>query len=81
MPQILTDWAVTLATLIQTYRDEHTAAPQFGYKSKLTKQYVESKYQVKMDFLDNLMEMRILCDDDAVTTKIDALVTRYEKQR
>ena len=47
----------------------------------MTKQQVQSKYQVKMEFIDNLMELRILCDDDATTAKIDALVTRYEKQR
>ena len=47
----------------------------------MTKQQVQSKYQVKMEFIDNLMELRILCDDQAVTDKIDALVTRYEKQR
>ena len=78
---ILTDWAVTLSTLVSTYREEHTAAPTYGYRSRMTKQQVQSKYQVKMEFIDNLMEIRILCDDDATTAKIDALVTRYEKQR
>ena len=81
MEQILNDWAQQLALLIQSYRDEHIAAPQFGYKSRLTKNYVQSKYQVKMDFLDNLIELGILCDDPETTKKIDALVARYEKQK
>ena len=81
MEQILNDWANHLALLIQSYRDQHTAAPTYGYRSRMTKQQVQSKYQVKMEFIDNLMELRILCDDDATTAKIDALVTRYEKQR
>ena len=78
---ILTDWATALSTLVQTYREDHTAAPTYGYRSRMTKQQVQSKYQVKMEFIDNLMELRILCDDDVTTGKIDALVTRYEKQR
>ncbi len=78
---ILQDWATALSTLVQTYREDHTAAPTYGYRSRMTKQQVQSKYQVKMEFIDNLMELRILCDDQAVTDKIDALVTRYEKQR
>ena len=78
---ILTDWATALSTLVATYREDHTAAPTFGYKSKLTKNWINSKYNVKMEFLDNLTEMSILCDDQAVTDKIDALITRYEKQR
>jgi hypothetical protein len=81
MSAILTDWDTKLAELVSNYREAHTNAPQFGYKSRLTKQYINSKYQIKMDFLDNLMEMSILCDDDAVTAKIDALIQRYEKQR
>ena len=78
---ILTDWAVTLSTLVSTYREEHTAAPTYGYKSRLTKNYVNSKYNVKMEFLDNLVELGILCDDPEVTKKIDALIARYEKQK
>ena len=78
---ILQDWATALSTLVSTYREEHTAAPTYGYRSKLTRQQVQSKYQIKMEFLDNLMEMSILCDDDVVTVKIDALIAKYEKQR
>ena len=78
---ILTDWAVTLMTLVTTYREDHIAAPTYGYRSKLTRQQVQSKYQIKMEFLDNLMEMSILCDDNETTSKIDALIAKYEKQR
>ena len=34
-----------------------------------------------MEFLDNLMELSILCDDVDTTAKIDALIAKYEKQR
>ena len=78
---ILTDWAVTLMDLVTTYREDHIAAPTYGYRSKLTRQQVQSKYQIKMEFLDNLMEMSILCDDNETTSKIDALIAKYEKQR
>ena len=78
---ILQDWAVTLMTLVTTYREDHIAAPTYGYRSKLTRQQVQSKYQIKMEFLDNLMELSILCDDEATTGKIDALIAKYEKQR
>ena len=81
MPTILQDWAVSLQTLVTTYREDHIAAPTYGYRSKLTRQQVQSKYQIKMEFLDNLMEMSILCDDDIVSGKIDALIAKYEKQR
>ena len=78
---ILQDWAVTLMTLVTTYREDHIAAPTYGYRSKLTRQQVQSKYQIKMEFLDNLMELSILCDDVDTTAKIDALIAKYEKQR
>ena len=78
---ILQDWAVTLMTLVTTYREDHIAAPTYGYRSKLTRQQVQSKYQIKMEFLDNLMELSILCDDEVTTGKINALIAKYEKQR
>ena len=78
---ILNDWPAELMALVKNYREEHTDAPTYGYKSRLTKQYVNSKYQVKMDFLDNLLELGILCDDTETTTKISALIAKYEKQR
>ena len=81
MEPILSDWPQQLSLLIQTYRDEHTAAPTYGYKSRMTKNNVQSKHQIKMDFLDNLVELGILCDCPETTKKIDALVTKYEKQR
>ena len=78
---ILNDWSTELIELIKNYRRDHTDAPTYGYKSKMTKQYVQGKYGVKMEFLDNLTEMGILCDDKDTSDKINALVTRYEKQR
>ena len=78
---ILNDWSTELIELIKNYRRDHTDAPTYGYKSKLTKQFVQGKYGVKMDFLDNLTEMGILCDDPDTSTKISALITKYEKQR
>ena len=78
---ILNDWSTELIELIKNYRQDHIDAPTYGYKSKMTKQYVQGKYGVKMEFLDNLTEMGILCDDDETSTKISALITRYEKQR
>ena len=78
---ILNDWPVELQTLIKDYRRDHNDAPTYGYKSKLTKQFVQGKYGVKMEFLDNLTEMAILCDDPETSTKISALITKYEKQR
>ena len=78
---ILNDWPAELMELVKKYREEHTDAPTYGYKSRLTKQYVNSKYQVKMDFLDNLLELGILCDDTETSTKISALIAKYEKQR
>ena len=78
---ILNDWKPELIELIKNYRQDHIDAPTYGYKSKMTKQYVQGKYGVKMEFLDNLTEMGILCDDKDTSDKINALVTRYEKQR
>ena len=72
------DWLKELTEMIKDYHDKHQAAPRFGSYSKLMKKKIASKAQVQSAFLDNLLEMQILCDDDVVTEKIEALVEKYE---
>lgn len=78
---IVIDWAERFMSLVDLYHDQHNAAPQYSYKSRITKTKVLSKYSIKMEFIDNLTEMAILCDDQAVNDKIDKLIQKYEKQR
>ena len=72
------NWLAELTEMIKNYHDQHQAAPRFGSYSKLMKKKIASKAQVQSAFLDNLLEMQILCDDPAVIEKIDALIHKYE---
>ena len=72
------NWLEALTQMITDYHEQHQAAPRFGSYSKLLKKKIPSKAQVQSAFLDNLLEMQILCDDSNVTEKIDALIHKYE---
>ena len=67
------NWLAELTEMIKNYHDQHQAAPRFGSYSKLMKKKIASKAQVQSAFLDNLLEMQILCDDDVVTERLKHL--------
>jgi len=73
------DWAERFMSLIDLYHEQHNAAPMYSYKSRITKTKVLSKYSIKMEFIDNLTEMSVLCDDAEVNGKIDKLIQKYER--
>ena len=69
-----------LMKLINNYSEQYHNAPRFGGYSKLLRKKIESKSQVQAAFLDNLLEVQILCDDPVTTDKIDKLISKYENR-
>ena len=56
----------------------YEAAPQFGYRSRLSKKKIEGRYNVKCAFVDSLTMLSIVCDKE--TRKyIDEVISRMEK--
>ena len=45
---------------IKLFKEQYRAAPSYQYKSRNTGQKVQSKYGIKMDFIDHLQELQIL---------------------
>ena len=67
-----------LTDLCKEYKlDYQSAAPGFQSWSRTLKKNIPGKTQLRNAFIDNLNEYKILCDDESVCAKIEAMLKKY----
>ena len=67
-----------LKQLLKEYKEDYiNAAPGYQSWSKTLKRNIPGKTQLRNAFIDNLNEYKILCDDESVCAKIEAMLKKY----
>ena len=67
-----------LDKLIDEFREAYVDAPLYGGYSRTLKRKIDSKQQVKMAFIENLLMLSNLTIDEKVSSKIHTILKRFE---
>ena len=67
-----------LTDLCRQYKEDYqSASPGFQTYSRTLKKNIPGKTQLRNAFIDNLNEYLILCDDESVVSKVEAMLKKY----
>ena len=67
-----------LTELCKEYKKDYQhASPGYQTYSRTLKKNIPGKTQLRNAFIDNLNEYKILCDDESVCAKIEAMLKKY----
>ena len=67
-----------LTEMVDKFFEEYEAAPQYKSYSQNLRRKIKPKSEVQSEFISNLQTMLILTDDPALTTKIEAMLKKFE---
>jgi hypothetical protein len=67
-----------LIEMIKLFRQEYSTAPLYGSYSRTLRRRIEGKAQVQSAFIENLLMLSKVTDEDAVSDKIDKILKRFE---
>tara|TARA_Y100000310_G_scaffold65400_1_gene60882 strand:- start:275 stop:490 length:216 start_codon:yes stop_codon:yes gene_type:complete len=67
-----------LNNLIKLFREEYASAPLYGGFSRTLRRSIPGKQQVQTAFIQNLLMLAKVCDDEEVETKIHNILKKFE---
>ena len=63
---------------VNDFINDYTDAPQFGYRSRLSKKRIPGRYDLKVSFCDSLVMLKLIADTDTCKY-IDGVVAKLER--
>ena len=65
--------------LVKEFLEDYRTAPLYGGYSRTMKRKIEGRQQIKLAFIDQLIMIQTLTDDEAVEKYIDHTLKKFEK--